>query len=187
MEYKRPDSEELEQIVVLQNKNLVSALESSEKSDGFLSEAFSMEQFREMDDDLCVLVGKDENTVCAYVCVSSVEYNKNIPIVRAMLDCFPQIIFKGKPLTAYCTAIPGPVCIDKEYRGRGILLQLYKELPAFLLKEHPELDLYAVLISKQNQRSINAHKKLGMEVVGEFAYKKGIFSILVKSIDAVRH
>jgi hypothetical protein len=182
MEYKRPGSDDFEQMVILQNKNLASTLTSSEKADGFLSEAFSAEKFKAIDDDLCVLICKDKNRMCGYLCVSSIEHNKKVPLVEAMVKRFPHIIYHGKPLTTYNIAIYGPVCIDKDYRGQGILLNLYNALPQFLLKEHSELDLYAVLISSLNQRSVNAHKKLGMEIIGEYEFNKNTFLILAAPI-----
>lgn len=47
------------------------------------------------------------------------------------------------------------------------------------MRERPELDLYAVLVSTQNLRSINAHKKLGMESVGKFSFDNNDYLILV--------
>lgn len=182
MEYKRPILDDFEQIVTLQNKNLVDALTPSEKSDGYLSGSFSIEQLKSMDDDICVFICKDKNRVCAYICVSSVEYNKDIPLVASMLDCFPDISYRGKALSTYNIAISGPVCIDKDYRGQGVFFKLYEKLSEFLMKERPELDLYAVLISTQNLRSINAHKKVGMEQVGAFSFDNKEFLILVAPI-----
>ncbi len=183
MEYRRPSSDDFEQMVLLQNKNLVSVLNSSEKADGFLSGAFSAEEFKAMDEDLCVLICSDNKHMCGYLCVSSIESNKNVPLVVAMVKCFPHIKYQEKLLKDYNIAIAGPVCIDKEYRGQGILLNLYNTLPQFLVKEHPELDLYAVLISASNQRSVNAHKKLGMKIVGEYEYENNIYLILVSPIN----
>lgn len=183
MEYKRPLSSDFEQIVILQNRNLASVLTLSEKADGYLSGAFSVAQLKSMDDDICVFICKDKDKVCGYICVGSVEYNKNVPLVASMLNCFTHIIYRGKLLSTYNIAISGPVCIDKDYRGQGIFFNLYNKLSEFLVNEHPELDLYAVLVSNQNQRSINAHKKLGMENVGKFSFDNNDFLILVVPIN----
>ncbi|PWY55408.1 N-acetyltransferase [Legionella qingyii] len=183
MKYERPLLNDFEQIVVLQNENLISRLSSSEKADGYLSEAFSVEQLKSMDEDICVFVCKDKERVCGYICVNSVEYNKNIPLVASMLDCFPDITYQGKPLSTYNIAISGPVCIDKAYRGQGLFFNLYNKLSEFLLNERPELELYVVLISSQNLRSVNAHKKLGMEDVGAFSFDKNDFLIMAVPIN----
>lgn len=183
MEYKRSNLGDFEQVVALQNKNLVTVLTPSEKVDGFLSEGLSIEQFKSMDKDICVFICKDEQGVCGYICVGSVEYNKNIPLVAAMLDCFPDISYRGKQLSTYNIAISGPVCIDRNYRGQGLFFNLYEKLSEFLLNERPELDLYVVLVSTQNERSINAHKKVGMEIVGTFSFNNNDFLIMVVPIN----
>lgn len=185
MEYKRPVADDFEQMVALQNKNLVSVLNPADKSDGFLSASFTSEQFKIMDNDLCVVICTDKNKVCGYICATSVEFNKQIPIVATMLEQLPFIIYQNKPLSAYNHAIPGPVCIDKDYRGQGILFNLYTEMKFYLLKEHKELELFTVLIASENQRSVNAHKKLGMEVVGQYTFNGTIFWILVLPIKKV--
>ncbi|VEB36446.1 GNAT family acetyltransferase [Legionella sainthelensi] len=183
MEYKRPLSSDFEQIVTLQNRNLASVLTPTEKTDGYLSGAFSLDQLKAMDQDICVFICKDKDRVCGYICVGSVEYNKNVPLVASMLDYFPHIIYQERLLSTYNIAISGPVCIDKDYRGQGIFFNLYNELSEFLVRERPELDLYAVLVSTQNLRSINAHKKLGMESVGKFSFDNNDYLILVLPIN----
>ena len=52
-----------------------------------------------------------------------------------------------------------------------------------ILRECNQLDLYVVLVSTQNQRSINAHIKLGMENVGSFLFKNSDFVILAVPIE----
>lgn len=182
MKYQRAHSEDFEQIVILQNKYQASSLSSSDKTDGFLSGAFSVEQLKSMDEDIGVFVCKDKDLVRGYLCAGSVKYNKGVPIVAAMLDCFPHINYQGKTLSTYNIAISGPVCIDKDYRGQGLFFSLYHHLTTFLLSERPELELYVVFVSTQNQRSINAHKKLGMEIVGQFSFNKDHFVILAVPI-----
>lgn len=182
MDYRRPLSDDFEKMVILQNKNLASVLKQDDKADGFLSASFSAEQFKVMDEDLCVVICADEEEVCAYVCVSSVAFNQKVPLVAAMIERFPFIMYEGKTLKTYNHAISGPVCIDKEYRGKGILLNLYQQVKLFLQEEHGELDLFTVLIAAENERSVYAHKKLGMEVVGQCEFNSTVYEILVLPI-----
>ncbi len=179
MEYRRPIAKDFEQMVELQNKNLVSALEQSDRSDGFLSAAFSIEQFQAMDEDLCVVVCVHRHKVCGYICSSSIGYNERIPIVAAMLKRFPDLHYRGRTLAEYHSSIYGPACIDKEFRGQNILLHLFSHLLNSLRIGHNELQLLIAFIANDNERSINAHKKLNMDLVGEFEFDKKTFSILV--------
>lgn len=179
MEYRRPIANDFEQMVELQNKNLVSTLEQSDKADGFLSAAFSAEQFHDMDKDLCVVVCTHMHKVCGYLCATSIEYNETVPLVATMLKRYSEIHYQGKTLAEYQSAICGPLCIDKEFRGQNILLHLYNYLSQFLRIEHKNLELLITCIANDNGRSINANKKLGAELVGEFEFNKNPFSILV--------
>lgn len=179
MKYRRPQEIDFQQMADLNNRNMISVLNEAEKADGFLSASFSVEQFKTMDDDLCVICCVDDDKVCGYVCASSIEVNKSIPLVAAMIDNFSQIAYQGKLLAEYHSFIYGPVCIDKDYRGKGILANIFKKMFEVLAEESPQLELLTVLISTENQRSINAHKKLGMETVGQFEFNQKNYLILV--------
>lgn len=183
MQYRRPLLHDFEKMIALQNNNLVSALSKVHQSDGFLSASLTAEQFQEMDKDLCVIVCDDLEKICGYLCVSSVDYNKKIPLVAAMIERFSTIEFQGKPLSAYQSFISGPVCVDRAHRGQGIFINLYQHLMLVLRQEHPELELATTLIANENPRSIHAHKKLGMETVGEFKFNNKDFSILVMPVE----
>ena len=183
MEYRRPSSSDFDKIVALQNSNLASALKQSEQLDGFLTASFSAQQFQAMDNDLCVVVCTEAEQMIGYACASSVEYNKSIPLIATMLKYFPMITYKNKSLATYHSFIYGPVCIDKGYRGKGILHPLFKKILEFLLHEHQQLELLTTLISIENTRSLNAHEKLSMEIVGQFEFNEKAFCILVFPIN----
>ncbi|MDD2495502.1 MAG: hypothetical protein PHE29_09950 [Tissierellia bacterium] len=74
----------------------------------------------------------------------------------------------------------GPVCIDKEYRGTEVLPNLF-ECSRLLME-----DRYSILvtyINKTNQSSFQAHsRKLGLDVVDEFAFHGNILFVLCYDI-----
>ncbi|MBI0536456.1 N-acetyltransferase [Roseomonas sp. KE2513] len=78
------------------------------------------------------------------------------PAVAAMLDAYP-----GGP-SAY---VYGPVCIDARERGRGLLAALHAEARRY----YPGREA-VLFIRADNPRSLQAHLKLGMRVVGEFPF-----------------
>ena|SRR3990167_5633721 len=183
MEYRRPLTSDFEKMVTLQNKNLKSALNQSENLDGFLTASFSAEEFKSMDNDLCVIVCADGQNIVAYACASSIEYNKNFPLIATMIKQFPQIIYKNKPLVSYNSFIYGPACIDREYRGKGVLNNIFSKMRDFLLQEHQQFELLTTIISVENERSIKAHEKLGMKSVGQFEFNENTFWILALPIN----
>ena len=181
MQFRRPLPQDFPKMVQLHNQNLLNNLTPSEQASGFLSASFSEEQFQAMDQDLCVVVCTDSDKLCGYACAGSIQYNQNIPLVAAMIARFPEISYQGRPLSSYHPFIYGPVCIDREYRGQGLLPKLIETLLSAL---PPGFDALTTLISKDNQRSIHAHQKLGIEKIGEFEFNGQSFLILTKKIEA---
>lgn len=59
--------------------------------------------------------------------------------------------------------IYGPVCISTAARGQGLLLRFYDEVCRHYANKAPVL-----FIQADNQRSIQAHQRLGMVQVAEF-------------------
>lgn len=78
------------------------------------------------------------------------------PAVAAMLEAY-----SGEP-SAY---VYGPVCIDAGERGRGVLAALHAEA-----RRHHAGREAVLFIREDNPRSLRAHLRLGMSVVGEFPF-----------------
>lgn len=165
--FRRAESADFESLVSLQNSNLASNLSDDQRRDGFLSVSFSAKQFADMNDDLCVVVGTQEKVVKAFLCASTVEFNKPFALPKTMIDRFPQAIYDSKPLSDWLVCIAGPVCIDAALRGQGVLEMLYD---CFYDIAPPQYELATVFVSADNTRSIRAHEKLGMRIVDEFDF-----------------
>ena len=132
-----------------------------------------------MNNDLCVMACFDNNNLCGYLIASSIEYNRQFPLLATMIDCFDKIIYKGKSLNKYKSYISGPGCVDKKHRGHGIYLKLVQNVLDFLKQQSNPPDLRVLFVSTENSISINAQKKVGMEIVGQFEFNNKIFLILV--------
>ncbi len=93
-----------------------------------------------------------------------------------------SITYKDRPLTDCKAFISDPVCIDKNYRGQNILEKLVQETLAFLSKQPDAPNLLTTFISNNNLRSINAHQKMGMDIVDQFKFNEQVFSILIRPL-----
>jgi hypothetical protein len=176
LSYRRPIPADFRQIFDLQNKNLASVLTPEERSDGFLSVAFSVENFQEMDRELGVIVGVNGERVCSYVCLTSIEYAKRTPLLATMIECFSNVTYCNKTLSEYNSCVIGPGCISKEYRGTGATLGLISSAKKLVANTAPGTELLASFISVENQRSVHGSQKVGNIIVGEFKFKeKGYF------------
>jgi len=158
---------DFESLVSLQNSNLASNLSDEQRRDGFLSVRFSAKQFADMNDDLSVIVGTEEETVKAFLCASTVQFNAPFALPKTMIDRFPHAIYDSKPLSDWFACIAGPVCIDAALRGQGVLKMLYD---CFYNIAPVQYELATVFVSVDNPRSIMAHEKPGMRIVDEFDF-----------------
>jgi hypothetical protein len=86
------------------------------------------------------------------------------PPVVAMLRAWPG------SAGAY---VYGPVCIDRDARGKGVLEALYADLVA----RRPGREAI-LFIKADNPRSLRAHGRLGMTIVASFTLQGEVFMVL---------
>lgn len=174
-----PTQDQFSQLIDLQNENLLDVLKDSEQIHGFLSVKFSIEQFKEMDENLCVAVALKEDKVVGYLAASTFEFNKQFEILSCMIQQCEGLVLNGKPLFSQKLFIPGPICIHKDYRGKDIFINLYQKLFDYLSNE---FDIAVTFVSQMNKRSLEAHKKIGMKSIDSFEFKNAFFNVLVKKL-----
>jgi hypothetical protein len=165
--FRRAETEDFESLVSLQNLNLASNLSDEQRRDGFLSVRFSAEQFADMNDDLCVVVAVEEKIVKAFLSASTVQFNAPFALPKTMIDRLPQVIYDSKPLSDWFVCIAGPICIDADLRGQGLLKMLYD---CFYNIAPVQYELATLFVAVDNRRSIRAHEKLGMRIIDEFDF-----------------
>ncbi len=168
MLFRRFNADDIPGLLALQAANLFENLSDKQRKDGFLSARFSAEQFAQMDRDAAVAVAQNDGRVIGYACCAGVEYSRQFPLLAAMIGTFKRVNYLGMPLADSRTTIYGPVCIDRESRGRGVLRGLIATVRTELAGR---FDVAAALIAKANARSVAAHVDgLGMSVTGDFAF-----------------
>jgi len=154
--------------------------EEQARTDGFLSARYRADDFRNMDRDGALVVAEDADRLAGYACAFAQTFNPGAPLLAAMIAEFPKLTFLGRPLHGERTCIYGPVCVDKDYRGGGVLRGLVGELKEQL---RGRFDIAAAFIAKSNTRSLVAHVDgLGMTVVGDFRFDGRPFWIVAFSI-----
>ncbi len=176
---RRAQSQDFDLMVELQNANLVTRLTEQEKQQGFLSGSFSASQFKELNDDLAVIVSLDGPNLVGFLCASSVAFNQNFRLPAAMTARFKDISYNGQPLSNYSSVVAGPVCVDRGHRGMGVFESMYDCLIETVPKEY---DLITVLVSTSNPRSIKAHEKVGLETIDSFDFDGRSFLIMVRPV-----
>jgi len=181
MQFRRAQNSDLDALVDLQNKNSIVVDATLDRQDGYLSSAFTAEDFAAINKDLAIMVCADDvdQKLLAFVCCSTPEFNKRAGLPKAMMARFDQAHFDGRPIADYACLIAGPVCVDKANRGSGIFVSLYQSLFWQLPSQY---ELVVALVSTSNPRSLAAHKKVGMAVVDQFVYNDKTYNTIAAKI-----
>ncbi|HEV7620333.1 MAG TPA: GNAT family N-acetyltransferase [Flavisolibacter sp.] len=153
------EKEELEQIHRLNQENLKQNLSIEELSgQGFVTWLYSMELLKKMNNLAPSVIVKDNDKVVGYALVTLQECASFHKDLYTMMDHIKKLAFRNAPITSFDFYCMGQICIDKDYRGKGLVKMLYQK--------HREIysqrfQLLVTEISTSNKRSMNAHNKIG--------------------------
>lgn len=95
-------------------------------------------------------------------------YFEQWEIFNFMVSKFPKISFMNKEITVESSFQYGPVCIDKSYRGKGLLNLIFEELRLEFIKKFP---ISITFINSINVISEKAHTRLGWEIIDRFEFQ----------------
>lgn len=158
--------DELVQIHQLNQLNLKQNLsEKEKKEEGFVSWLYSMELLEQMHKLAPSVIVKDGDSVVAYALVTLNEVGEFHPDLQTMITNLQPLYYKGKPLFQYSFYCMGQICIDKNYRGKGVFNNLYQHHKSIYQNQ---FDLLVTEISTSNPRSQKAHEKVGFETIHNY-------------------
>lgn len=137
-----------------------------QQEEGFVSWLYPVSLLQQMNNIAPSIIVKDDDRVIGYALVTPIEASSFHPDLKILIDHLEKITYKGKPLSSYSYYVMGQVCIDKEYRGKGIFNMLFQK--------HKEIykDKYELLvteISTRNLRSQKAHEKVGFTTIHTYS------------------
>ncbi|HAM52526.1 MAG TPA: hypothetical protein DCP92_18185, partial [Nitrospiraceae bacterium] len=125
IQYRKATPADFEGILLLQNRNLLTTLTGQDPSQGFISIEFTREQLHRINNELGIFVALQDKAVIGYLMAESLEFAVGSPLIAHMLKRLKDFVFEGIALSSSCLFVYGPVCIDKQHRGRGILEGLF--------------------------------------------------------------
>ena len=138
---------ELNGITALQQQNLsvnLTAIEIEEQ--GFVKVVHSLEDLQKMNRYEQHLVMKDGDTVVGYLLAMTKNSRSDIPVLIPMFEVFEQLCYQDQLLDMCNFIVVGQVCIDKNYRGKGMLDKAYA---AYKLECKEEWKRYSERLSNQ--------------------------------------
>lgn len=159
---------DIDGVLELQSKYLISNMTDIEKKEGFVTTAFTVQQIENIVIENGLFVAKHQNKIVAYVFAGSWDYFSQWPIFRFMTNRLVNLTFKNTCISTTNSFQYGPICIDKAYRGSGLLKSIFEFMRVRLQDQYP---IGITFINKQNNRSINAHLgKLKWSLIDEFEF-----------------
>ena len=143
----RATEADLDGIVALQAANQISR-------GGILAAELPRERIAQMLHEMPLIVAKREGRITGFLMTSARTMNADVPVVRAMFAAYA-----GAP-DAY---VYGPICVDAAERGQGLAPAMFAEL------QHLAPGREGVLfIRNDNEASLRAHRRMGMQEVAAF-------------------
>jgi len=157
---------DLEGILRLQKINLAASLQADEiLSQGFVTVDHSYDQLKRLNDFEKHIIVKDNDRVIGYLLAMTKDCRSDIPVLIPMFTEFDNINHAGKKISEYNYIAVGQVCIDKQYRGIGILDECYKYYKNCYSSKY---DFAITEIARNNQRSLKAHSRIGFKEIYTF-------------------
>ncbi|HXG64650.1 MAG TPA: GNAT family N-acetyltransferase, partial [Blastocatellia bacterium] len=127
------------------------------------------------------VIAVSNGKVIGYNLAMSVSMKNVMPSLAPMFTEFERSTYKGKPLSTYRFMVGGQVCVDKDFRGQGLLRRLYHEardrLPA-------GYQLCVTEVAARNSISLKAHQKMGFEVVSSYHDGKELWNVVVWDLES---
>jgi hypothetical protein len=178
MTVRRAAEADYEQIVELQMRNLITNLKPDDRGDGFLSGYFDAEMLRLANENLAVMVCGEDSDVYGFICLTTPLFEKPNAVAAALVASLPEHNYENVSLDRWKVCMCGPVCIEREQRGKGYFEELYKHIPDFAA----DCDLAVTLVAVNNGRSLAAHRKVGMQDIFQFSWNDREFSALARKL-----
>ncbi|PKH49753.1 N-acetyltransferase [Tenacibaculum sp. Bg11-29] len=166
---------ELKQILALQAKNTpINLTEIDKKEQGFVTVQHDLAMLRNMHELHSHSIATHNDNVIGYALSMSKKFRGEIPVLTPM---FTEIDISIKSNSNYI--IMGQVCIDKNYRGKGIFRGLYTKMKDTFKSKH---DCIITKIDTLNTRSIKAHKAIGFKELVRYNFNNQTWVVVYMDI-----
>lgn len=174
--YSLATKADLEGAVRLLDDNHRANMSGDGLKDGFISVQFTVADLTEMTENGITVVAISGDTTAGVLSAQTYQYNtRKIPLVRQMVKTLAGAHLDGEVIETTKSIVCGPVCIAKEFRGLGIMEQMYEILKNEAKTKYP---VGLTLIAQSNPRSLRAHEKIGMQKISSFEFEGKTFDAL---------
>ncbi|MEJ7914327.1 MAG: GNAT family N-acetyltransferase, partial [Chitinophagaceae bacterium] len=117
---------DLEGILALQKKNLPNILTPEEiRSQGFVTVMHSFIDLENLNNIENHVIARHQGVVIAYLLAMTRISGFDIPLLQPMFEMFSKVSFSDKKIAGFNYLVVGQVCVDKKFRGQGVLDSCY--------------------------------------------------------------
>lgn len=156
-----------QQILALQRHNQVGALSPyAQANEGFVYCRHSVSLLRRMSAELPQAVALVDATVIGYCLSLPLSLRREQPAIAPMFDQFDRCTYRGRPLSELPFFVGAQTCVDRDYRGRGLMGRLYEHVKRSAPAEYK---LCVTEIALRNQVSVRAHQRIGFEEISKYS------------------
>lgn len=165
-----------EQILALQRRYHLSRVSPELQSvEGFVFAEHTLPLLRRMAAESPQAIAVDGDRVVGYCLTLPMSVRDEVPSLAPMFDEFTNCFYRAKPLADYRYFVGGQVCVERDYRGQGLLARLYDTLRVTFAGER---DLCVTDIATRNKVSMRAHERMGFERVHTYGDADGEWTIV---------
>ena len=158
--------DELRQVAELSRLNAAESITEDVKAEqGYVSWKYTFEDLKALHEIAPSAIIKDGDKVIGYLLVLVMDSATVYAPLKDALKLFDNQYYQGKSLMDYKVYFLGQTCIDSNYRGKGLLRQLYQ-----FHKDNFEsvYDFALSSIARDNPKSMAVHAKLGFRTLFPF-------------------
>ena len=169
MQYTIATTNDIDSILELHFRYQVDSIKEEDKSDGFVTTAFTKEELTQLiEQEQGLFIAKEGEEVLAYVMSASWNFWSKWEMFQHMIADLVNLEYKSEQLSMQNSYQYGPICIDKRVRGTEVLPTIFDFALNHMSKYYPILITF---VNQINPRSYEAHhRKLGLDIIQEFEF-----------------
>ena len=136
----------------------------------------------QMNADVAVVVAEADGAIAGYLCGSSVEFNRRFALLAAMIERYPQIEWRRRPLDRYAELRVRPgmrrsTVSRQRYVARLVSARCCRAVAG-------RFEVGVAFVAQDNPRSLAAHVQgLGMDDVADFEFNERRYRILAFAVE----
>ena len=152
---------DIDKLMALQEKHIVHNLTHEQQTkQGFVTTRFTADLLIELQSEGRSFVLYDGTRLGAYAFGATNNFLRQWELCNFMIERFSELdsakIISGDMISAENSFMYGPVCIDNDFRGRGVLKLLFEAVAAEGVGKYKFVTTF---INQRNEISLAAHKK----------------------------